>query len=231
MDLGLRGSGHGEGDRRTLLLTTEHLPEQEALPTGPSPLLHMCTHTHTHTRAHAMYTDLCGHAQARTHTREYVHMYTHTSRHATRMLTHMHTCRCSCGHVHVLTHTPVQRCSWTHIHNTRVHVHACVCLHTLMHMLTHTCVHTHSRACALTQVHPFFKMANYCCFLKRIHPTMVGQGASSPGQGSSVDTPPLGGLAAPRNGALQGLLHTWPRLSPGTSVPGATRRNVAQDQT
>lgn len=232
------------GGHRTLLLTTKHLPEQEALPTGALPLLHMCTHTstctHVHTHNVQTYMDMPRH----THIWEYVHMYTciHTSRRTCNMKMLTYTCvhvgahvdTRSCTRTRAHTCTPAQRCAWTHTcshtHNTHVHVHSCVCLHTLMHMLTHTCVHTHKdrHAHSHTQVHSLFKMANYCCFLKRIHPTMVRQGASSPGQGSSVDTPPLGqrwqhqGTACSRVCSTPGLAHPWhfqPRRHPQERGP------------
>lgn len=170
MELGGAGEGTVRDNRKTLLLTTKCLPDQRLFPLVPSHS-YTCAHTNTHAHIHT-------HGDAHTCTHKYSYMLTHMQH--MNVISWAHDYK---WHVLVHTRTYSYRCSHMHSHTLR-----CTCSHTCAQM------HIHRWVCTFTQLHPFFKMANYCC-LKKIHPTVVSQGSSSTQtQASSAHlpwTPPL----------------------------------------
>lgn len=151
---GRGGSGHSERQPQDpASYHKESAPRSETVPTCSLPLLHMCTYKHTHAHIHT-------HMKLPTHT----HMHTHATHECDFLGTYSHmTAHDYKWHVLVHTHTYSYRCSYMHTHTPR-----CTC--------SHVCTDAQHRwVCTFMQVHPFFKMANYCYFFKKkkIHPTVV----------------------------------------------------------
>lgn len=111
--------------------------------------------------------------------------------------------------------------------------------HTLRCTCSHTCaqMHIHRWVCTFTQLHPFFKMANYCCLKKNTSNSGKSRLIFYPDPGKlcppSMDPTPAGSTvtAAPKSSAAQGLPHAQqcgqePRTGP-LLRPELTERQVA----